>query len=304
MLNELKIFVVTAEEGSLTAAAARLGMTVATVSRRISGLEEHLGCKLLHRSPRGLTLTQEGRAYFTECAEFVHSLDRRLESLNDTLNSLAGPLKVLAPTNFAVGALDEFWERFIGHYPQIELSIELNNGLIDIRQARADVALRIGPQPDSSLVQKALGHMETVLVASPGPSLPESIEELERVPTVATGVLDRWELSNDRGDNVTLKRKHRYLTNDLNMALNLVQYGGGVALLPLSAVHEALQSQTLVRVLPQWRGQDRHFYLVWPYRRALSVRAGAFVSALTEYLGAKPWFHSIESSAPRRTARR
>ncbi|OZG70773.1 LysR family transcriptional regulator [Hahella sp. CCB-MM4] len=295
MLDELKIFIITAEEGSLTAAAARLNMTVATVSRRISSLEEHLKCRLLHRSPRGLSMTQEGQTYFNECAEFIRSLDQRMDSLNDTLNSLSGPLRVLAPTNLAVGPLDAFWQQFIRQYPEIELSVELSNDFIDIKQAQADIAIRIGQLPDSTLVQKFLGHINTILVSAPpdrnGRPLPESINDLENWPTVATHVLNHWELAHEDGSKTVLKKPHHYISNDLSLVINIVKAGGGITLMPVSAVYEDLQAGNLVRVMPKWQGQDRHFSLVWPYRRAVSVRTKAFMTSLSGYLHSKPWFH-------------
>ncbi|WP_020409101.1 LysR family transcriptional regulator [Hahella ganghwensis] len=296
MLDELKIFIVTAEEGSLTAAAAKMNMTVATVSRRLSSLEEHLKCRLLHRSPRGLSMTQEGQTYFNECAEFIRSLDQRMESLNDTLNSLAGPLRILAPTNFAVGPLDNFWHEFIQEYPEIELSMELSNDFVDIKHAQADVAIRIGQQPDSALIQKTLGYINTILVAAPEEihlqTPPKSINELENRQTVATHILNHWELVHRNGQQTVLKKPHRYISNDLSMVINIVKAGGGITLLPLSAVYDDLQSGKLVWVMPEWQGQERHFSLVWPYRRAVSVRAKAFISALTRFLHSQPWFNA------------
>ncbi|GAA3575969.1 LysR family transcriptional regulator [Marinobacter xestospongiae] len=294
MLDELKLFIVTAESGSLTAAAQRLETTVATVSRRLSALEGHLGCRLLHRSPRGLTLTQEGEAYFNECAEFVHSLDQRLESLNDTLNSLQGPLRVLAPTNLAVGPMDTFWQDFLARYPQIELTVELSNSYVDLKQAQADLAIRIGELPDSSLIQKRLGHTGTVLVAAPAlaerVSLPIRPEALNSWPSVATHVLSRWELISDEGEQVVLNKAHTHVSNDIALARQLLKAGEAVALLPLSGVEAELRSGELVRILPAWQGQHRHFQLVWPYRRAMSVRARAFIEALETYLAQQPWF--------------
>ncbi|MBV1789039.1 LysR family transcriptional regulator [Marinobacterium sp. D7] len=293
MLNELKLFVITVEEGSLTAAAERLSTTVATVSRRINALEEHLGCKLLHRSPRGLTLTREGQIYFDECAEFVHSLDQRLDNLNATLNSLAGPLKILAPTNFAVGPLDQFWEAFIQRYPQIEVSIELSNDVVDMLHAQADIAIRIGPQPSSSLIQKKLGYVRTILVASPDllakTTPPASVDDLRHYPSVSSHLLGQWELSNRLNDKVSIQKQHQYVSTDLQMMINIVKSQGGIALMPISTVYRELELQQLVRVLPDWEGQERHLYLVWPNRRALSVRAKTFASLLEEYLRQQEW---------------
>ncbi|MCW4630341.1 MULTISPECIES: LysR family transcriptional regulator [Marinomonas] len=161
MLDDLKIFITAANKNSLTAAAQHLDMTIATVSRRISALEQKLGCELLHRSTKGLTLTPIGESYYQECAEFIDALDQRISNLDQTLNSLKGDLKILAPVNLGSGPLDEFWRDFVQQHPEIELNIELSNTVQDIRDTRADIALRSGQQPSSSLIQKRIGHIES-----------------------------------------------------------------------------------------------------------------------------------------------
>jgi DNA-binding transcriptional LysR family regulator len=296
MLDELQVFIVAVEEGSLTSAAARMNLTVATVSRRISALEDHLGCRLLHRSPRGLTMTSEGQAYFDECAEYVRSLHHRLKNLNEARNSLSGPLRVLAPTNFAVGPLDEFWRAFVTRYPDIELAVEVSNEFIDLKHAQADMAIRIGPQPDSSLIQKRLGCIWTVLVAKPGAfgdgSSLQAPDDLRNHPTVASRMISDWELANAAGEQVSLREKHKYVANDLSMATTLVKSGAGIALLPLSQVAGDLETGELMRVLPEWFGQNRDVHLIWPYRRVLSVRARVFMAMLEDFLGTRSWFES------------
>lgn len=296
MLDELQLFVVAVEEGSLTAAAGRMGVTVATASRRITALETHLGCRLLHRSPRGLSLTREGQAYFDECAEYVRSLQHRLENLNSTLNSLAGPLRVLAPTNFAVGPLDDFWTRFVSLYPEVELSVDVSNEFVDLRHAQADLAIRVGPMPDSSLIQKRLGYIPTLLVAGSTAfadrRAPETIDDLGDYPTVASRMIAHWELTNTEGEQASVRERHKYVANDLDMVTRLVKAGTGIALLPLSHVAGDLECGQLVRVLPQWSGQRRAVHLIWPYRRALSARAKVFVALLEEFLATKGWFES------------
>lgn len=294
MLDELQLFVISVEAGSLTAAAERMGLTVATASRRITALETHLGCRLLHRSPRGLTMTREGQAYYDECAEYVRSLQHRLENLNSSLKSLAGPLRVLAPSNFAVGPLDEFWARFVSLYPDIELSVEVSNERVDPLLAQADLAIRIGPMPDSSLIQKYLGHIPTLLAAGPkafeGRSAPQTIEDLENQPTLAIRMISDWQLTNTEGEHFALRAKHKYVANDLSIVTRLVKAGTGIALLPLSHAADDLASGELIRVLPQWSGQKRDVHLIWPYRRALSARAKVFIAIFEDFLAGQPWF--------------
>ncbi len=127
MLDNLKVFISAAEQSSLTGAASELGMTIATVSRRVHELEQQLRCELFHRSNRGLTLTPSGQAYYEETADFIHELDLRLVNLDKSLNSLEGELRVMAPTNIGSGPLDEFWSQFVTDNHSISLNILLSD---------------------------------------------------------------------------------------------------------------------------------------------------------------------------------
>jgi LysR family transcriptional regulator AphB len=293
MLDDLKIFITAANKSSLTAAAQHLDTTIATVSRRISALEEKLGCKLLHRSTKGLTLTPVGESYYKECAEYIDALDQRISNLDQTLNSLKGSVKVLAPINLGSGPLDAFWRDFVKRYPDIELNIELSNTLQDIRDTRADIALRSGNQPSSSLFQKRLGHIVSILVMSPQMQypLPKSIDTLQHAPSIASKMFSDWLLTNDQGETHPLKKEHQHISNDMNVTLNLTKAGAGIALMPMSMVHNALEKGELVRVLPEWRGQNREIFFVWPYRRSLSARAKILRDELTQFLEQQAWFH-------------
>lgn len=290
MLDDLRLFVITVEAGSLTAAAARLATTVATVSRRLSALEQQLGRKLVHRSPRGLALTRDGEAYFNECSEWIRVLEDKLTELDASLNSLAGRLRVLVPTNLATGPLAEFWPRFIRSYPQIQLRVDASNDFVDMRQTQADVAIRIGVLEDSTLIQKRIGTIATLLIGAGGKWLPGSVEELEHIPSVASDPLTHWQLRHAGGEHRTLAKLHNYTTNNLALVTSMVKSGEAISLVPESEVYQDIQAGELVNLLPEWRGQDRPVYLVWPERKSVSVRMQAFTGALVQYLAQQPWF--------------
>lgn len=293
-LDDLNIFIVAANQRSLTAAAASLKMTIATVSRRISALEATLGVELLYRSTKGLTLTPHGESYYRECEELVLALDQRILDLDQTLHSLSGPLKIMAPVNLGSGPLDAFWRHFIHRYPEISLTIELDNNVADIRGQQADIALRSGPQKDDTLIQKYLGYIELILVASPTMMhpLPSKIDELEACPSVAAKMFSDWHLTHREGSQYTCRKSHFHISNDMSIVLNLTQSGAGVSLMPTSMVANSLQTGELIRVLPEWQGLNREIFLVWPYRRSLSARAKLFRSELIEFLSHQCWFNS------------
>lgn len=294
MLDDLKLFILAAQSGSLTLAADAQDTTVATLSRRLSALETHLGCKLLNRSPRGLTLTAEGQMYFEECADYIQSLDLRLDNLNRALTSLEGPLKVLAPTNLASGPLDLFWQQFLNAQPQIELTVELNNRMLDLKATQADIAIRIGPQQNSDLIQKPLGYVPSLLVAAPQSNLPGTLEQLRQADTVATHLLNKWLLTDTDGNTHSVVKSHRHMSNDLGMLVNLLKGSGGVALCPLSMVQPMLESGELVQVMPGWFGPRRDVFAIWPHRRNLNARGRLFIDHLNAFLLKQAWFQPLE----------
>ena len=291
MLDDLKIFIAAADTKSLTAAADKLGMTIATVSRRIAALEAKLGSVLLHRSTKGLTLTTVGERYHRECAEFIDALDQRISNLDHTLNSLEGEVKILAPTNLGVGALDDFWAYFAQQFPDISLRIELNNDYQSLQDTQADFALRVGQDSNLSLVQKKIGEVYSVVVASPSfTKLPIELSDIQHTPSVAGHIFNDWQLIHQSGAQETIQKHHHFQSNDMRVALNLVLRGKGISLLPKGMVYRDLEQGNLLRVLPEWQGPSREIYMVWPYRRSLSVRAKLLRDELTKFLHSQAWF--------------
>lgn len=291
MLDNLRIFIAAVEQGSLSGAAAALDMTIATVSRRVSELEKSLGSELLHRSNRGLSLTPAGQRYYDECAAYIREVETRLADIDASLNELAGNLRICAPRNIGSGPLDLFWQQFVARYPQIALSLNLVDPSDDMTDARADLNICSGEQKNSALIQKHLGSITPVLVTSPQGPKPETLDALAETPTIAADIFSDWTLHSGE-QTQSIKKQHQHLSNDMSVTLNLAKAGAGVALLPLSLVHEALADGSLVRVLPEWSGADRPIYLIWPYQRALSIRARVFRDALIDFLREQHWFNN------------
>lgn len=167
MLDDIALFIHIVQQGGLSAAARHLDLPAATVTRRLQKLEQELGSQLLHRSARQCQLTQEGEVYYQAYADLVEQFNQARQQLSRDLRQLSGRLKVLAPSNISNGILKPMWISFCREYPEIQLELVLSNQLQDMISLKADLALRIGPQPDSLLYQKRLGAVGTVLVAAP-----------------------------------------------------------------------------------------------------------------------------------------
>lgn len=291
MLDNLKVFITAAEQQSLTATAASLGMTLATVSRRVQELESQLACELFQRSNKGLTLTPAGQAYYQETAGIMHELGFRLRNLDHSLNSMKGELRVMAPTNIGNGPLDLFWQSFVANNPDISLKILLGDPADDVIANQVDMAIRSGPQQNSALIQHRLGTITPVLVVSHSfkKAPPADISQLALYPSIAARLFSDWTLQSASEKRV-LPKKHNHVSNDMAVILNLVKAGAGVALLPLSMVHKELESGEFMRVLPAWSGEPREISLLWPKRQIQSARAAQFKTELVAFLSKQNWF--------------
>lgn len=292
MLDDIALFVHIVRRGGLTEAARQLSLPPATVTRRLQRLERQVGARLLHRSARRCVPTQEGEEYFRAYADLVDQFDQTRRQLSRDLGALEGRLRVLAPSNLSQGFLRPMWLGFSRRYPKIQLELHVSNELQDMVRSRADIALRIGPQADSPLYQQRLGRIETLVVASPGflaecgePAQPSDIKAYRVIgSTLRTG----WKLWHTAtGQTAELFPRFGALFNDTSLVKYMACDGQGLALLPMTEVKPALASGELVRVLPEWRGEHRDMYAVWPGGRLLNARARCLRDYMQSFIEAQ-----------------
>lgn len=293
MIDDLAIFIKAVECGNLSKAANVLGMTPATVSRRLQKLEESLSCRLVNRTARQFTLTKEGEKYYSECSGLVNELEARTKNLNAFLHQTSGGLKVLAPGNLAVGALKELWSEFSKEYPEIKLELNTNNAMENFLDSRADIAIRIGPQKDSDLYQKKLGEIKTVLAATPSylnKNKPISTPEaLNGKFIVAIKYIKDWKLTNYKNmEKANITVTGNIEVTDVRLAANLCSNSLGIGLLPVSEIKNQLESGELVRILPDWQGPTREIFAIWAGGRTLNKRARLMLDKMQFYINQQP----------------
>lgn len=292
MLDDISLFVHIAQCQSLAAAANRLNVPAATVTRRLKRLEETLGVRLVHRSARRFSLTSEGEAYYESLAELMIQAENTLEGLNADMHRLRGPLRVAAPTNASIGILSSMWSGFVEEHPEIRLSLSLSNDNKDLRENRFDMALRFGAQSDPGLYQKRIGRVATMLVAAPDyladKGEPKDLEELHQHKMIWVSSLPRWQLKNEKtGAEETIYLSADISVDDITLARQFVSDGHGIALLPVTETSADIEAGRLRIVLPSWTGQTRNAYLVWPTGRLLSARAKCLCDYIEAFMSAR-----------------
>ncbi|MCZ4330004.1 LysR family transcriptional regulator [Castellaniella denitrificans] len=305
MLDALALFVTIVEAGSLSAAAERLDMPAATVTRRLQALERELGCRLLHRSARRLQPTAEGLQYYEQCRPLIHALGQATRSLDDNLRRIAGHIRVLAPVNLASGPLTPAWLGFLRRHPEVSLEFQLSNTIQDLVGSGADLAIRVGDQADSLLTHRRLGQIGVRLVAAPAylarRGTPATARDLAAHDAVVSMPLQEWSLRDPAtGIESTVRPAARLRANEMRLALAAAEAGLGILLCPATFTLDGIARGTLSSLLEDWLPRPRPLFAVWPQQRYLPARVRALLDYLQAFIETEPIFGSV--SGPARTA--
>ncbi len=288
MLDDLALFVRIVESGSLRAAAGQEDVPAATVTRRLQKLEQALGCQLLHRSARRMVPTQEGLQYYEQCRPLLQALKQTTQSLDANLHQLSGVVRVLAPINLANGPFQSCWSAFMLRYPNIQLELQLSNHNQDLIGNGADLAIRAGPQTDSSFGQRRLGAVRNVLTASPAylarsPALAHP-DALAQHRLIVSEPVTQWRfVERASGVQHALVPQGHFRVNEMQLAVHMAASGVGVTYCPETQVADELQSGRLVRVLSDWDAESRSIFAIWPQSRLMPARVRVLLNCLVEH---------------------
>ncbi len=296
MLNNLSLFVTIVQAGSLQKAARQVNIPAATLTRRLQKLEEKLGCKLLHRSPRGIKLTSEGEIYFDKCQSLIENLQQNIQDIQRNNNQAKGTVRVLAPINLSL-LLKDFWSDFLAQYPDIHLILSLNNRNDNLLEQGADLALRVGKQQDSSLMQKRLASIPMCIVASKKYLQNHTIincpDDLSYHHWLIAQPLSVIDLTHKNSDETVQLRLHnmsqnmRLQVNEISLCVALAKKGLGLTYVPKNQCQRELHTGELIRILTDWQLPSRDIYAVWNTQKYLPMRVRVLIDALKEFMGAK-----------------
>src|SRR4051812_33368618 len=292
LLPDVVLFVAVARAKNFSHAAKSLQMSISTLSRRILEFEAKLGAQLLLRSTRRVELTEIGLRYFERCKLVVEAAEEAQMELRGAVEDAKGTLRVSATQDFALLWVKPIIEEVLARYPKISFELDLTSRPVDLIAEGFDVAIRLGPLPDSQLFARKLGATTMGVYAAPGylkrasaPTAPSDLKghECLRLRGQAEGS-SPWTLM--RGTQVVaVDVKGRVVANAMRVLLELAADGLGVALLGEAFASQAVGDGRLVRVLPDWNTGVDQVHALTP-SKLLPSRTRIFLDSLSEHLRA------------------
>lgn len=291
-LKQLESFVAVAAKGSLTAAAAAEGIAPAVVGRRIDALEERLGVKLLVRTTRRITLTHEGSAFLEDCQRLLADLSNAEASVSAGGVKASGYLRITAPAGFGRRHVAPLVPGFVARHPDVKVSLNLSDRLVDIVNEGYDCAVRVGDLPESNLVSVRLADNRRLCVASPKylaragtPKHPNDLAQHDCLTLSTEASQTRgWAFTLD-GEVIHLRLTGSLSCNDGQVLHDWCLAGLGLAWRSTWEVESHLASGDLVSVLDDYAAPPNGIYAVFAQRKHLPLRVRLWVDHLKQTYG-------------------
>ena len=291
-LKQIESFVAVAARGSLTAAANAEGVAPAVIGRRIDALEERLGVKLLVRTTRKITLTHEGSAFLEDCQRLLADLANAEASVSAGGVKASGYLRVTAPAGFGRRHVAPLVPRFIEQHPDVNVSLNLSDRVVDIVNESYDCAVRVGDLPDSSLVSLRLADNRRQCVAAPAyltragtPKTPHELHRHECLTLSSEASQTRgWAFVVD-GAVTHLRPSGRLDCSDGQVLHDWCTAGLGIAWRSTWEVEQEVASGRLVSVLDDFAAPPNGIYAVFPHAKHLPLRVRLWIDFLKHTYG-------------------
>lgn len=282
-LESMSMLLEAVDAGSLSAAARRCGTPLATVSRKVSELEAHLGTRLLNRSARRLTLTDAGRSYVAACRRILEDVEEAERMATGEYVSPKGDLTITSPIVFGRLHVLPIVMAFLAAYPEIDIRLVLADRLVDLLEDRIDLAVRIGALPDSSLIASRVGSVRRVTCGSPSyfaargtPANPKDLAMHDCVAFEGLVSADAWTFANGKA-NLTVNVRSRLIVNTAEAAIDAAIAGIGVARVLSYQIASAARAGKVAVVLEDFEPEPWPVSLIHAGQGRLPLKLRAFL---------------------------
>ncbi|WP_114813071.1 LysR family transcriptional regulator [Paraburkholderia kururiensis] len=283
-LNALADFALVATHGGLGKASRASGKSKATLSRRIADLEEELGVRLIERGARGLKLTEAGQMLMTRTEGPMHEVAEAMTAAREGLAAPRGRLRIAAPSLFSHLAMGHICAQFCAAYPEVTIELVAEDRMVDLVEEQFDVAIRINPSPDTSLVGRCFAKDRLVVVAAPSVPMPKprarAKGEATSVPAIVFSNFEPTHWTLDEG-RLVIQPIPRLRLSSFLMIRDAAVTGAGAALLPQSIAWNQLTRGELV----QWgtvSGVETALWVLHTSRRLPPPKVRAFVDFICD----------------------
>lgn len=275
-LDALQDFQLVAAHGGFGKASRASGRSKATLSRRLADFEDALGMRLIERGGRSLELTETGKLLFAQTSGPMRDIEEAVRAAREGLTAPRGHLRVAAPLLFSQVALGLLAARFRVLHPEVQIEVVSEDRLTDLVEEHFDVAIRVNPKEDGSLVGRCFAKDRLVLAAAPSVRIPQaSAGQPIPIPAVVMPTYREGEVWSVRGGQIAYEPQPVLKLSSLLSIRDAVVAGAGVALLPQSIIAGHLEKRELV----SWgiAGQETQLWVMHTSRRLQSPKVKAFV---------------------------
>lgn len=288
--SEIRAFVTVAEQGSFAAAADRLDLSRAMVTKLVSALEARLGVRLMHRTTRRLSLTEAGETYLAQGGALLAELEDLDALLSQGASKASGRLRVTAPVSFGMRFLGRAIAGFQRQHPQVEVELSLNDRKVDLVDEGFDLAIRVSNLDDSSLIARPLAKVRDRLCASPDyllrHSVPQHPDELAQHDCLIYTLINQphlWEYQGPDGQPGKVRIKGSLRANNGDILTDAAVHGMGITRQPEFLLQQALESGQLQTILDDYRWSCLDVSAVYPVRRHVPGKVRVFVDFLVDF---------------------
>lgn len=294
-IEHLKLFTRVGVTKNISLAGQELGLSPAVASNYLNKLEQSLGVKLLYRTTRHVSLTDDGQAFLPHAIEILESVESARAAVGVGSQTPQGTLRITAPASFGRMHIIPALKGFLESNPDLTIDLKLSDTIVDMVEGGFDVAIRNAKLTDSSLIATRLAKDKRIVCASPEylkkngtPKAPTDIKEHQ---CINLGQFDDWFFKTDKGD-VTKIKTHGALRVDNGESMRDASVDGlGLCICSVWCAYKELESGKLVEVLEQHPlADDTAIWAVYPSSRLLAPKVRAFIDYFKNYYGETPYW--------------
>ena len=287
--TSLTAFVRVVENGGFSAAARRLDMSTTMVSNHVQALEDRLGVRLLNRTTRKVSLTEIGQAYYDRATQILADLEQADDIANELQSVPRGTLRVHVATHM-VPFVAPVVAKLLSTYPELKVDLRMGEADVDLIEEGYDVALRMIPPPDSSLIVRSLATWRHVLCCSH--DYLEKYGRVQRLDELTAHNCgrhlnypfgDEWRFLDRKGAPAAVRISGSFVTNSGEALRKVALEGAAVCLMAGFLIQDDLETGRLVRLLPEYRTVELSMNAVYPHRHHLSAKVRTFIDLLAQH---------------------